>query len=82
MKITFVFADIWETEMRLKHENEFVPYKKRTVSINLTEEQLKQIQCQRVGRDGNEDKYEEIIDCFIENEESVQNRLTYQSKTK
>ena len=45
--------------------------KARAVTINLTDEQLKQIQCKKIGKESNEDKFEEIIDCFIENEKSV-----------
>ena len=72
MKITFIIADTWETEARLRYENEHVPYKKRTVTINLTDEQLKQIQCEKVGKESDVDKLEEIIDCFIENEQELE----------
>ena len=70
MKITFIMADTWGTEARLRCDNEHVPYKKRTVTINLTDEQLRQIKCRKVGKESDVDKFEEIIDCFIENEKS------------
>ena len=68
MKITFVLTDTFETRMRLTHENEYIPYKKRVVQIELTPMQLEKIQPRKVGFD-KKNIYEEITDCWIENEE-------------
>jgi hypothetical protein len=68
MKLTFIIADTWHTVMCLQQENEYVPYRKRTVTVELTEKQKEQIKKKQVGDSGMKPVYEEIIDCFIENE--------------
>ena len=71
MKITFIIANTWETAMRLNFENECVPYRKRIVTIDLTPEQKEKLILRKVGVDRGQDVYEEIIECFIENEEII-----------
>lgn len=70
MKITFIIANTWETYCAREYENEFKPYKKRSVTITLTEEQIKNIKLRQVGKRAGKSVYEEYIDCFIEKEES------------
>jgi len=66
MELTVIIADTWSTTMRLQHENECVPYRKRTVHINLTPEQCSALDLRIVGRSGIRDVYEEILECWLE----------------
>jgi hypothetical protein len=68
MKITFVVADTWATTARLQHENEYVPYKKRTVQVELNHEQMEKLKLRKVGDRYGSSVFEEILDCFIESD--------------
>ena len=67
MRLGFIIANCHETRMRLEFENEWVPYKKRVVFINLTDEQVKQLKCENVGSSLGNEVYEEILEVFIDN---------------
>ena len=69
MKITFIGADTLRTYIAAIHENEQVPYKRRSVTIELTNEQLAQLEIRTLGHANGTDWKEEIISCFVENEE-------------
>ena len=76
MKLTVVIGDTWTTTCRLEHENEWVPYKRRVVKIELTPEQEALLEMRIVGLNKGADIYEEILDSWIENDgrvESVDN---------
>lgn len=77
MKLHFILADTHQTRMRLIHENEWVPYKKRVVTIELTPEQSEQIRPRLVGHEGNSDCFEEILEVFMEEEEDERSLLQY-----
>lgn len=67
-RVTFILADTHVTWVSLYHENEHRPFRKRTVTIELTPEQVSQLAPRNVGvRDG-EAQFEEILECFLENE--------------
>ena len=68
MVLTVVIANTWETTCRLQHENEWVPYSKRTVHIELTPEQTEKLRLRKVGVDRGRDVTECIADVFFENE--------------
>jgi hypothetical protein len=68
MKVTFVLADTFETQTRLVYENEHVPYRKRTVTIELTSEQYEQIRPVQVGVDRGKPHFEIFVECFIEHD--------------
>lgn len=66
MKVTFIIANTYATECSIVHENEWRPYPKRTVTIELTSKQCEQLRLKKVGSRGQEPVFEEIHDCFVE----------------
>jgi len=68
MKLTVVFTDTYRNTIALVHENEYFPYKFRTVQIKLTEEQIKQLQPKYLGNSNGCDYYEELYNSWIESE--------------
>ena len=59
MKVTFIITDVlYETEMNARH--------RRSVTIDLTLEQQRQLNIQFTGIHNGEPQYETITDCFIE----------------
>lgn len=69
MKLTIVMEDRWRTECAIVHENEHVPYGRRTVHIELTPEQLKQIEPRYLGNRGLTKIYEHHGQCWLEADE-------------
>lgn len=68
-RITFIIANTWETTMRMQFENQLHPYRKRTVTIELTPEQEAAIERHCVGSSrGGKDVFEDILECFVERE--------------
>ena len=67
MRITFVIANTFRTMLAAQHENQSYPYKKRTVTIDLTTEQLRQLKLNYLGNNQGVNVYEEYLDCYIEN---------------
>lgn len=49
-------------------ENEHVPYRRRTVTVELTPEQVAQLKPRVVGHSSGADVREEILTCWVENE--------------
>ena len=68
MRITFIIADTLTTMLRAIHEGEHSPYRKRTVTIELTESQKAQLALRKVGLSGGKPRYEEILECFEESD--------------
>jgi len=68
LKVTFMLRDTHETYVRLVNEGETVPHKRRVVTITLTPEQMGLLRHRRVGSDKGQPVYEEITECWIENE--------------
>jgi hypothetical protein len=66
MRITVIIANTWRTTVAVIHENQMLPYGKRSVTIELTPEQCKQLTLRKVGTDRDRDVYEEIFDCFVD----------------
>jgi len=66
MKLTFIIADELANRMRLQYENEFFPYRKRTVSIELTQEQIEQIGIKEVGIFEGTKVWEVIHEVWVE----------------
>lgn len=68
MRLTVILADTQRTYIAIVHENEHLPYRRRSVTIELTPEQAALLTPRSTGgRDGIETR-EEIAGCFIENE--------------
>lgn len=59
MKVTFELVNSWETTLRLQHENEWLPYRRRYVQITLTPEQVEAIKPKKVGVSGIQDVFED-----------------------
>lgn len=68
MKVTFVLADTHRTYIAAVHENESVPYRRRTVTIELTAEQVQQLAPRQVGNVAGKVIFEETLTCWMENE--------------
>lgn len=64
--LTVVFEDRFETRMRIIHENEHVPYGKRTLRIELTVGQRESLKPRKVGVESGVDQYEDIRECWFE----------------
>ena len=70
MRISFIIADTYRTEIAIIHENEHRPYGRRVVTIDLSPEQEKALELRKVGMRGMKAVKEEILDCFVSNEGS------------
>lgn len=68
MKVTFIIADCHGTRVAAMYEKEDVPYRRRTVTIELTPAQLAAVELRQVGQIAGDVVYEEVLDCFLENE--------------
>lgn len=65
--LTVVMADTWTTSIALQHEGEHRPYKRRTVQVALTPEQVSALTPRRIGTNfGDVPVLEEILDCWLE----------------
>lgn len=71
MRVTFVLANTHRTYVAIVHENEHVPYRRRTVTIELTPEQVALLEPRVVGIDGGKEVYEEHLACWLENEKAT-----------
>lgn len=75
-----IMLDTWETSMRLQYENEHVPYRRRHVSFELTDEQTEIITGEYIGRDGVIPQFETLGEVWIEgaiNQLDVENIKLY-----
>jgi hypothetical protein len=66
MKLQVVMLDRHRTEMAIMHENSCVPYGRRLVSIELTEEQVAALAPQSVGTSQGKEQFEQIGDVWLE----------------
>ena len=69
MKLTVVFANIHATACAVEHLNEHIPFTYRTVQIELTDEQMKQLQPKEVGHSRGEKVFEIIHNSWLEDNE-------------
>ena len=67
--LTVVMLDDLITETAIVHENQWRPYGKRTVQIQLTEDQRAQLRPRHVGSSNGKERYEKIFDAWFEPEE-------------
>lgn len=65
-RVTFTLADEFVTQVSVIHMNEHTPFRKRTVTIDLTPEQMERIAPRFVGQHNGHDVYEVVHDCHIE----------------
>ena len=65
-RVCVVMLDRFRTEMAITFENQCVPYGRRLVTIELTDEQQDALVPRVVGQSGVTDRYEEIGDVWIE----------------
>lgn len=68
MKVTFEIRDTWRTYCANVFEQEVVPHARRTVQVELTPEQLKQISLRKIGQDGGKPVFETLTMCWIESD--------------
>lgn len=64
--LTVVLADTQRTRDSIVYEEEHLPYRRRTVQIELAPEQRAKIELRKVGSNGVEPIYEEIAGCWLE----------------
>jgi hypothetical protein len=64
-----IMADEHRTYMSIVHENEHVPYGKRSVRIPLSEKQRAMLEPRKVGVSKGRDVFEVVHDCWLEREE-------------
>ena len=64
--LTVVLADTWVTECAIVHENEHRPYKRRTVHIELTDEQRAEMAPRDVGESRGKPVYEVVLTSWLE----------------
>lgn len=70
MRLHVVMLDTWRTQMAILYENETVPYGRRAVVVELTEEQAKTLSRRCVGVNGGRDVYEDIGDVCLEDDKA------------
>lgn len=68
MRVTFILADTHATHIAAVYENEHRPYRKRTVSIELTPEQVAALKPRPVGVLNGVEQVEELLECFVDSE--------------
>ena len=66
MKITFILANNHAARMDVIHANFSSTPPKRSVTIDLTPEQIEKIGIKKIGTNYGKDVYEEIHDVFVE----------------
>ena len=66
MTLTVIFRDTNRTRLAVIHENDWVPFQKRTVQIELTPEQEEALKPRHVGVHCGQDVFEERGECWIE----------------
>lgn len=66
MKLHFILADTLETYIAIVYEGEYIPYKKRIVTIELTDEQKEKIKPRWCGKNCGKDCYEKLIEIIPE----------------
>lgn len=66
MILTVIFADTLRTRMAIVHENEHLDYSRRTVHVELTAEQVAQLQPRVIGTEYGKSVTEEIDRVFLE----------------
>jgi len=69
-RLTVIFANTWEAFCHLEYVGERMAPQKRTVTIELTQEQRKALVAQKVGSSGGGDHYEEVKDVYFEPEDT------------
>ena len=67
--LTVILADTHVTMSAIVNEQEWVPYGRRTVQIELTPEQRKAIERRHTGYDRVREMYEVIVGCWFEPDE-------------
>ncbi len=66
MKLTVVLADTHRTRCAVVFECEHLPYRRRTVQVELTPEQVRALRPHVVGISDGKDVYEEVAGCWLE----------------
>jgi ACT domain-containing protein len=65
--LTVIMADTQRTYISIVHENEHKPYGRRTVQIELTDEQRRQLEPRYTGNiSPGAEQYEEVLYCWFE----------------
>lgn len=64
--LTVVFADTHRTMIAVSFENDHIPFRRRSVQIELTPEQREQLAPRCVGESRGHDVHEELVTCWLE----------------
>jgi len=66
MKLTFIIADTWGPILHAQYTGQTIPIRKRTVTIDLTSEQVNKLNLQKTGTNKGKDVFEEVEDVIVE----------------
>ena len=69
LKLTVIVEDQYRTYVGLVHEEQIVPYGRRTVQIQLTPEQNALLECRELGKASGTTVREVIRECWLETED-------------
>lgn len=66
MKLTFVIANFWAVQCNLENLGVVIDPPRRTVTIELTPEQMRKLELREVGTKWDKPRFEEITTVFVE----------------
>ena len=66
LKLTVMIEDRYRTYVGIVHEQQQVPYGRRTVQIELTPEQNANLRCEKLGTAIRQPVYEVLRECWLE----------------
>jgi hypothetical protein len=66
VKVTFIVADLWASHCAMMSENIKLPPRKRTVTIELNDDQMQKLSLKEIGSDKGSPVFEQILECFVE----------------
>lgn len=64
--LTVVFLNTFDCETSVIHLGSPQPFVRRSVQIELTPEQVKELQPRVLGKDRGADRYEKRVECWLE----------------
>ncbi len=67
--LTVILVDSTATDIAITHQNEWLPFRKRTVHIELTDEQMKMLEPRHTGTINGKPQFEVIGEVWLESEE-------------
>ena len=69
LTLSVIIEDRYRTYIGMVHEQQIVPYGRRTVQIQLTPKQNAQLECNELGKASGTTVHEVIRECWLETED-------------